>query len=400
MSLLSKLTGFYRVTTGRTWVCFLALVAAGLACGVCLAVALTSSGPMSAHAGAPANAATPEAAPRQEAGKVVVPDASPLRAELVIAPVTVQRVTRKLVLPAMVEADPARTAKVMPALSGHIIELKVALGDRVGQGQVLAVLSSADLAQAYDDDDKARSALQLAKKALERQRGLTTIQTGAVKDLAAAEDAYRQAEAEYERAETRLKVIGAAAGGREKGRVLTVRAPIAGTITDLEVAHGTFFNDPTQPLLTISQLDPVWVTAEVPEKDLTFVAKGQPVDVSLVADPSRPLHGTVLFVSDVLEPDTRRAKVRIAFANPDGAMKPNMFATTTFLAPEESQLVIPTSALLMNNDSTTVFVESAPGTFERRTIETGYDMNGSVVVTKGLSAGERIIVAGGVLLND
>lgn len=333
-------------------------------------------------------------------GRIFVPEGSPLRQRLVVHPVDVRPVTERLVLPAVVEADPARTAKVLPPLSGRIVELNVALGDRVRQGQVLAVIDSADLAQAFDDADKAHSALLLAKKALERQRALTQARAGALKDQEAAEDAHTEADAEYKRARARLKEIGAADEPRDGNRLLTVRAPSGGTVTDLEVARGTFFNDPTQPLMTISELGTVWVTANVPEKDIAFVKKGEDVDVTLLAYPGELRRGTVLFVSDVLEPDTRRAKVRIAFSNPDGALKPNMFATAIFMESERAQLVLPTSSLLMNNDSTTVFVEVAPWTFERRKIEIGYEADKTVSIVDGVASGDRVVVSGGVLLND
>ena len=90
--------------------------------------------------------------------------------------------------------------------------------------------------------------------------------------------------------------------------------------------------------------------------------------VTLAAYPGRILHGKVLFVSDVVEADSRRNKIRIAFPNPEYALKPNMFATITVFGPEQSRVVVPTSALLMNNDRTSVFVATAPWTFERRTV--------------------------------
>ena len=336
----------------------------------------------------------------RDGGKIFVPEGSPLRQRLVVHAVDVRPVAERLVLPAVVEADPGRTAKVLPALPGRIAEVNVALGDHVRQGQVLAVIDSADLAQALNDAEKARSALSLAKKALDRQRALTAARAGAIKDQEAAEDAFTVAQAESKRAEARLKEIGAADEPRDGSRLLTVRAPTGGTVTDLQAARGTFFNDPTQPLMTISELSTVWVTANVPEKDIAFVKKGQDVDVTLLAYPGELRRGTVLFVSDVLEPDTRRAKVRIAFSNPDGALKPNMFATATFMESERAQLVVPTSSLLMNNDSTTVFVEIAPWTFERRKIDIGYEADKTVSILGGVTSGDRIVVAGGVLLND
>jgi cobalt-zinc-cadmium efflux system membrane fusion protein len=166
------------------------------------------------------------------------------------------------------------------------------------------------------------------------------------------------------------------------------------------VALGTMINDPTQPLMTVADLSTVWVSALVSEKDLGAVAKDQQAEVSILAYPERRLSGKVLFVSDVLEPDSRRNKIRIAFANADYALKPNMFATVTLTGTERSQVVVPSSALLMNNDRTSVFVATAPWTFERRSVVTQLEEGTSVAILSGVKAGDQVVVRGGILLND
>ena len=94
----------------------------------------------------------PSAAFSRIGNRIVVPAASPLRSRLVLANAVSKEVSHRLVLPAVVEADPARTVKVLPPLAGRVISLKVQLGERVTQGQELAVIDSGDLAQAYSDD--------------------------------------------------------------------------------------------------------------------------------------------------------------------------------------------------------------------------------------------------------
>jgi membrane fusion protein, heavy metal efflux system len=300
----------------------------------------------------------------------------------------------------MVESDPARTAFVIPQLSGRVVDLKVRLGDRVSKGQVLAVLDSADLAQAYDDYDKAADAFNLTQKNLKRQQEQSKIGVASDRDLDQAKSDNTEAEAEYTRTRARLEILNASADSRGPQRRLTVRAPVSGSITTLSVTPGSTINDPTQPLMTIADLSTVWVTAMVPEKDVGVAVKGQDADVSLEAYPDRPLHGKVLFVGDVIEPDSRRNKVRIAFANTDYALKPNMFSTVTLIGPSQSQVVLPSSSLLMNNDRTTVFVATAPWTFERRTVDPQLEDGPSVAIRSGVSPGEQVVVKGGILLND
>jgi cobalt-zinc-cadmium efflux system membrane fusion protein len=315
-------------------------------------------------------------------------------------PAQSERVIPKRVLPGVVEANPALTASVLPALGGRVLELKVTLGERVARGQLLAVIDSADLTQAYDDNDKAADAFRLAEKALGRQKEQSKIGTASDQDLDQANSNYVQAQAEYLRTQAHLKTLEVPADAKPGDRRLKVTAPVAGSITALSVTPGTIINDPTQSLMTIADLSTVWITAMVPEKDVGNVSKNQDAEVSLAAYPDRVLHGKVLFVSDVVEPDTRRNKLRIAFANSDYALKPNMFATVTLMAAEQSRIVVPASALLMNNDRTTVFVAVAPWTFERRTVDPQLEEGDSVAIRSGINPGDQVVVKGGILLND
>jgi cobalt-zinc-cadmium efflux system membrane fusion protein len=332
--------------------------------------------------------------------RIIVPEASPLRTLLTVAAPIMKEVARTLVLPATVEADPSRTVRVMPPVTGRVTELKVQLGGRVVAGQELAVIDSGDLAQAYADIEKARSALTFTKKSLDRQLGLEKAGGAAIKDREQAQSDYAQAVAELDRSEARLRAIGIPADSREQSRLLSVKAPVSGSVTDLQAAPGAFLNDATTAMMTIANLDTVWVTANVPEKDIAFVYPGQTAKVTFRAYPDDVFTGKVLFVSDVVEADTRRNKVRIAFDNPDRILKPNMFADARFEAPAMSRLMVPTSALLMTNDTTSVFVEVADWAFERRNIEIAWQEGAAIAIKTGLQPGERVVVKGGVRLND
>ena len=337
----------------------------------------------------------------REGDRIVVPEGSPVRNALAVAPVALKDIRRDLVLPAVVEADPGRTVKVLPPVAGRVVSLKVQLGERVGQGQELLVLDSGDLAQAFADDEKARTLLTLTKQALDRQLGLEKSGGAAIKDREQAQSDYAQAQSEFARAETRLRSIGVSPDRADKSsRLLPVNAPMAGSVIDLQVAPGAFLNDATAAILTIANLETIWVTADVPESDTALVSKGQAVAVTFTAYPGETFNGRVLFVSDVVDPDTRRTKVRIAFDNEDIRLRPGMFATVSFEAPTRNMPVVPTSALVLKDDLNRVFVETAPWTFEARTVEIGFQQGDQAVLTSGVKAGDRVVVRGGVLLGD
>jgi cobalt-zinc-cadmium efflux system membrane fusion protein len=107
-----------------------------------------------------------------------------------------------------------------------------------------------------------------------------------------------------------------------------------------------------------------------------------------------------VFVSDVVEPDARHNKVRIAFDNQDKILKPNMLADASFATPVMSRLMVPTSALMMTNDATSVLVEVSDWAFERRNVEIDYQDGTAAVIKAGIRPGERVVVNGGQRLND
>ena len=330
-------------------------------------------------------------------GKIVIPKESPLRSRIAFAPATTRQTGARLSVPGTVEADPAHTAIVLSPLTGRLAELKVSLGDRVTEGQVLAVIDSADLAQAYADDEKAGDQLALADKSLKRAEEQFAIETLSAHDLDQIKSDRSQAQAEHVRTQARLKAIGAQAVDHHR---LVVRAPVSGSVTALNAAQGTMLNDTGQALMTVSDLSTVWVTALVPEKNIGDVARGQPVEVMLNAYPGQVLHGKVSFVADVVESDSRRDKVRIAFPNGNLALKPNMYATVVLQGTPKAEVVLPTSALLMNNDNVSVFVATGDWVFERRTVELSLEDGPEVAISAGLQPGEQVVVKGGILLND
>lgn len=327
--------------------------------------------------------------------KIIVPEHSPLRAQLMIKAIHLSNTPHIISVPGIVEADPARTVAILPPMSGRLIKLKIKLGALVKRDQILAVIESPGLAQASADMDKAQSLLKLTNAALKRAKSVNLAGGNTVKDVEIAASNNTQAQAEFNRAMATLKAMG-----NNSFSWLLIKAPMDGRVTALNYGRGSYITDPTAPLMTVSNLKSVWVTASIPENLVGAVSKNLPVEVFLLAYPNETLQGKVSFVSSFIEPDTRRNKTRIAFKNPNGKLQPNMYATVKIALTKPNQIIIPISAILMNNDTTSVFVETTPWTFERHDVELGAEEDDNVRVLKGLAAGDRIVTAGGVLVND
>ncbi|NQE50635.1 efflux RND transporter periplasmic adaptor subunit [Herbaspirillum rubrisubalbicans] len=334
-----------------------------------------------------------------EGETIVIPPASALRDSLKTALIEQRSIAIPFSLPASVEADPARLAKILPPTTGRIVSIQKRLGDAVKAGDVLFEIESSDLAQAVSDERKAQSTLALTRRNLERQRSLDQANISARRDLEQAQSDYEQADSEAARAHARVAALGgtAASGGSAR---LAVRAPVSGHVIELNAAVGSFWNDNTASVMTVADLSSVYVTASAQEKDLARLHAGQEAEIALDAYPGQPLQAKVKSVGQVLDPDTRTVKVRILVANTDDRLKPGMFAQAILREQAHTGLLVPMTAVVQSGFANRVFVEVAPWKFEARKIMLGAQVGNDVEVTDGLQAGTRVVVKDGVLLND
>ncbi len=334
-----------------------------------------------------------------EGEAIVIPPASALRDSLKTALIEQRSIAIPFSLPASVEADPARLAKILPPTTGRIVSIQKRLGDTVKAGDVLFEIESSDLAQAVSDERKAQSTLALTRRNLERQRSLDQANISARRDLEQAQSDYEQADSEAARAHARVAALGgtAASGGSAR---LAVRAPVSGHVIELNAAVGSFWNDNTASVMTVADLSSVYVTASAQEKDLARLHVGQDAEIALDAYPGQPLQAKVKSVGQVLDPDTRTVKVRILVANTDDRLKPGMFAQAILREQAHTGLLVPMTAVVQSGFANRVFVEVAPWKFEARKIMLGAQVGNDVEVTDGLQAGTRVVVKDGVLLND
>ncbi|AYR24465.1 efflux RND transporter periplasmic adaptor subunit [Herbaspirillum rubrisubalbicans] len=334
-----------------------------------------------------------------EGETIVIPPASALRDSLKTALIEQRSIAIPFSLPASVEADPARLAKILPPTTGRIVSIQKRLGDAVKAGDVLFEIESSDLAQAVSDERKAQSTLALTRRNLERQRSLDRANISARRDLEQAQSDYEQADSEAARAHARVAALGgtAASGGSAR---LAVRAPVSGHVIELNAAVGSFWNDNTASVMTVADLSSVYVTASAQEKDLARLHIGQDAEIALDAYPGQPLQAKVKSVGQVLDPDTRTVKVRILVTNTDERLKPGMFAQATLREQAHAGLLVPMTAVVQSGFANRVFVEVAPWKFEARKIMLGAQVGNDVEVTDGLQAGTRVVVKDGVLLND
>ena len=328
---------------------------------------------------------------------IIIPEGSALRQQLKFETAKVETIALQLAAPAVVEANPDRYARVCPPLAGRIAHLNVRLGDPVRQGQLLATLHSPDYMAVQSDYTKAKSALLLATRNWERQQDLLEHKIAAKKEVEQSQKDLEAARSDMESVTARLRTLGLDPETDKLGQPLEIHAPISGRVVDLSATVGEFRNDSNVPLMVIADLSTVWLTANVQEKDIRHLAKGQQVKAVFAAYPGEVMRGQVLFVGDLLDPETRSIKVRVAFPNPDGRFKPGMFMTMNFEGFPEKEVTVPTSAVVQIGGTSFVFEHIKPWTLLPREVEPGGQRGERIIIKKGLNAGAVILAKEGVL---
>jgi membrane fusion protein, copper/silver efflux system len=150
----------------------------------------------------------------------------------------------------------------------------------------------------------------------------------------------------------------------------------------------------------ITDLSQVWVLADAHESDLPRVQVGTPVSLTLDALPNRIFTGKVSFIEPVLDPKTRTAKVRLAFPNPRGELRLEMFGEVVFHTRPHDSLRVPADSIIDSGDRKVVFVATGEGRFEPREVKTG-EMGGDMVeVLSGVRAGEHVVVRASFLVDS
>jgi cobalt-zinc-cadmium efflux system membrane fusion protein len=215
------------------------------------------------------------------------------------------------------------------------------------------------------------------------------------------------AEAEVVRAIEELEHIGitideSAAGESmpENTEQIPVKTPLAGVVLERLVTPGTTVT-PGTPMFIVSELSSLWAIAEVDESHLGRLQVGRPVDVRVAAYPNARFPGTIAFIADMVNPKTRRITVRATVPNPDGQLKPEMYASVTVGESEPRRIqVVPRGAVQIVDGREVVFVETAAGQFTLRPVSVGIDGEDGVEIADGLAEGERVVVAGSFVLKS
>lgn len=363
---------------------------------------------------------TPEEAPRT----VELPEAAQRNAGVSTAPAAIMTLPTTIELTGVVTPEEAHVAHIRPLARGLIEEVPVRLGDRVTKGQPLVVYDNIALGELIGEYLTLQATLRQAQTDLEVKR--TTLQRGEalIKTEAIAQQALDQRRAEFANAEAAVASERARVSkveeqlhrfgmsdpdlarlrpeeGQDAHRTAShnvLRAPFDGIITKYDVAAGELV-EPERELFTITNLSTVWVLADLYEKDVAKIQPDTDVTVRVEAYPGRKFRGRLTYISDLIDPKTRTAKVRCVVPNADGALKLEMFAKVVAPLRDRRQvLTVPVDAVQQIDQQAVVFVRQSATRFQRRDITVGATAGDRIEISGPINPGEVVVGKGSFYL--
>lgn len=313
---------------------------------------------------------------------------------------------------ATIQPNAYKLTHVSPRIEGKAIKVMAELGDVVKTGETLALLDSIELGSQKSAFRQARTTLLVNKANYEREKRLFEQQISSEKDYLDAKGAYQQSLASYQAAFEALELVGLShqdieaiienKGGHHPLSTFSLTASQAGTIIERHMTPGELITPSDKPF-TIADLNSVWILLDIFEKDLSSVRVGANVRIAVDAFPGETFRGTVVYLSNLLDPDTRTVEARVEIPNPDGRLRPGMFARAS-IAHSGSQgkqvLKIPQDAVQHIEGQPVVFVEKQPGTYEKRTVTLGSQDAPFVEILSGVQEGERVVTKGSFYLKS
>jgi cobalt-zinc-cadmium efflux system membrane fusion protein len=317
-----------------------------------------------------------------------------------IATATEHSAASELKVTGVVNPDVSRQIPVPSLTTGRIVEIDARLGDEVKKGQLLFKVRSMDIAGAYSDYRQAIRNEQLTKIQLDRANLLFT--NGAVPKSAVeiAQTAEDNNLVTVETTKEHLEQLGA--DPANPTGIVSVFAPVAGTITDQQINNQAGVQALALPApFTISDTSQVWIVCDVWENDMAQVHIGEYADVHLAAYPDRLFKARISNILPVVDPNIRTAKVRLEVENP-GIMRLGMFVTATFHGETlQHRAVVPSTAILHLHDREWIYTPGADANhFRRIEVASGNMLPGNLQeVVSGIKPGDKVVANALVLQN-
>ncbi len=305
-----------------------------------------------------------------------------------------------------IDFDEQSLTRIGASVTGRVTHIDAPLGSVVNKGDVLATINSSELSSSQLAYLKARSERELHRRTVERAKTLFASDVISAAELQRRENEFDIASAETRAAQDQLRVLGvspqaierlASSGAIDSGS--SVMSTIQGVVVERKVATGQVVQ-PSDVMFVVANLNRVWAVAQVPEQQVSQVKAGQAVRIEVPALAHEKILGKLIYVGQTVNPETRTVLVRTELDNKDGRLKPSMLATMLIESAPVPRVVVPSSAVVRQDDVDHVFVEQSDGKFRLTPVKLAVEQNNQRVVLEGIKTGMRVVSEGAFHLNN
>ncbi len=298
-----------------------------------------------------------------------------------------------------VQAIPTRFAYITPPFSGRVIKSHVSLGQKVKEGMPLYEINSPDFINTQKEFFQSSSSKELVKKEFLRKEELAKAGVCSMKELEEAKNSLLMAEKEYENIIAALNVYQIDNPEAMKlGQPLIIKSPVSGNIVENNIVNGQYIKDDSDPIAIVADLSRVWISAQVKEKDISYLKKGDILNFEVSARPGVLKEGEIFHIDDLVDESTRSIRVISVCDNDYSDLKIGMYATVKFFSEETEAVSVSENALMQNEKFTYVYKEIASDTYLRTPVGVGNTQNGIAIISSGLTKEDIIISEGGYYL--
>jgi cobalt-zinc-cadmium efflux system membrane fusion protein len=317
----------------------------------------------------------------------------------------------EIVLPGKVSFDLERMANVGSRVPGRVNKVYVKEGDMISHGSPLAVISSIELGSAQADYLKSRARLEVLKSQLDRANDLFEQKIISTKEFEMTNVEFRTVKTEMETSLNSLLVYGLnkeEIAELEKGKLapsmLTLRSPIAGTVTERKAVNGQSVST-EENLFIVANLTRLWIILDVYEKDLYSVKLDVEANVFTLGDRPETVKARVAHVSEIIDPVKHTAEIRLEVDNRDFKLKPGQTVSAKvqgLISESKSKriMVVPSDSIHKIEGKSFVFIAHTDGTFEAKSVEVGESIDDDIEIKSGISSEDNIVSQGSFLLKS
>ncbi|HOS73353.1 MAG TPA: efflux RND transporter periplasmic adaptor subunit [Bacteroidales bacterium] len=298
----------------------------------------------------------------------------------------------------IVKPVPGNYAEVSVPFDGRIIRSNVKLGQKIAAGTPLFEIFSPDYLESVRTFLEAKREKEIREINYRRKKDLFDSEIISRKEYEEARLEYDLADKEFEKNLELLKIYKQDTDNVDISRPFSVVSPIAGEIVRNEIMVGQFLRTDAEPVITVASLDRVRIVANVKEKDLYAVGADDEVEIISESMPDRPLRGRIIYISDIMNEQTRSVEVYVECGNPDKILKSGMFVTVNFRHTMKDVIIIPSEAVYQDSEVCYLFLQTGEGAYARREVSVKSVGNNLLLVRSGLDKGNIIVTDGGIYL--